>query len=680
MWVTYFACYALALVVLIAPGALLLKSCSLSFSNAIACAAPLSVALYVVIGQLLWFMQLSVGGFFLFVVALVLSILVAFVSRGFSFRFTWRFSFDNVFEILLPTAALVAAFLLVVYSTVLPLDGPESFSQHSDNMAHLGSIVSMTETGYYSTFNASNYLATPVNQIPVEMSSSFYPEGWHIVCAIVSSSLGVSASMAENAVNLAFAGSVFPLGMFALSRLIFQGKNNLLLCCSVPVVSTCFVAFPSGMFLFGPLYPNAASYCALPALFFLFICVCNCIGGEKRELVRSVVVFVVSAVGVAVLQPNGIFTAVVMLTPYLVWKIRFILARFKATERASQGLPCVFVRFGIVCAVIAVWCCLYCMPAFKGVVTFPWAAFLSVKDAAISGIDLGLRFGAPQILLSVFVWVGFFWTFANRKHVWVSISFLVFLLMYVIGISTEGTLKTLLTGFWYNDHWRTSASLVFPAAILAAIGLNAIARAFLIMLNSGVISEKWGSGFQAGLSLLVVIAVAFPSFSINGQQVVTAFGQSRDSLEQLNILSESNSYSAADDAFVQQVLEAVGKDDLIINIPADGSISAYMKHGINCYFKTFGDRVKTDDCKEIVDNLYLYGSDDAVRSAVSNTDAKYVLMLDRNGFVRNGDTLWSMDGGMNESDWQGILRINDSTEGFDLVLSDGTRKLYRIVR
>ena len=41
---------------------------------------------------------------------------------------------------------------------------------------------------------------------------------------------------------------------------------------------------------------------------------------------------------------------------------------------------------------------------------------------------------------------------------------------------------------------------------------------------------------------------------------------------------------------------------------------------------------------------------DAVRSAVGNTDAKYVLMLDRNGFVRDGDTLWSMDGVMNESD------------------------------
>ena len=45
-----------------------------------------------------------------------------------------------------------------------------------------------------------------------------------------------------------------------------------------------------------------------------------------------------------------------------------------------------------------------------------------------------------------------------------------------------------------------------------------------------------------------------------------------------------------------------------------------------------------------------------------------IRMRNRNGFVRDGDTLWSMDGVMNESDWRGILRIDNSTEGFDLVL------------
>lgn len=187
-------------------------------------------------------------------------------------------------EYTLLTIGLLAAFAIVVYSTVLPLDGPESFSQHSDNMAHLGSIISMTETGFYSTFNASSYLATPLNQIPVETSPSFYPEGWHIVCAMISSTLGVSAPMAENAANLAFAGSVFPLGICALSETVFSGHQNTLLRFGAIVSSVCFVAFPSGMYLFGPLYPNAASYCALPALLYLFIRTTNCIRRQQKTI------------------------------------------------------------------------------------------------------------------------------------------------------------------------------------------------------------------------------------------------------------------------------------------------------------------------------------------------------------------------------------------------------------
>ena len=69
-----------------------------------------------------------------------------------------------------------------------------------------------------------------------------------------------------------------------------------------------------------------------------------------------------------------------------------------------------------------------------------------------------------------------------------------------------------------------------------------------------------------------------------------------------------------------------------------------------------------------------------MKSAVRNIDAKYVLLLDRNGFVRNGDTLWSTDGRMNESDWRGVLNLNDYTEGFKLVIADGDRRLYRILR
>ena len=181
MWITFLMCYAFALIVLIAPGTLVLRCFSLNLPYAIACAAPLSVATYVVLGQAFWIIQLSMSGIQLLIIAVALTAAIALAGKKLTVNALVKCPTVTKSEYTLLTIGLLVAFAIVVYSTVLPLDGPESFSQHSDNMAHLGSIISMTETRFYSTFNASSYLATPLNQIPVETSPSFYPEGWHIV-------------------------------------------------------------------------------------------------------------------------------------------------------------------------------------------------------------------------------------------------------------------------------------------------------------------------------------------------------------------------------------------------------------------------------------------------------------------------------------------------------------------
>lgn len=110
-----------------------------------------------------------------------------------------------------------------------------------------------------------------------------------------------------------------------------------------------------------------------------------------------------ASIGVAVLQPNGIFVAAVILVPYLVWRAPFVLARFERTERLSEGVPCLLVRFFVVCVALVLWCCLYRSSAFHNVVSFGWPSLLSFQDAIVSGVDLGLRFGSPQILLSLCV-------------------------------------------------------------------------------------------------------------------------------------------------------------------------------------------------------------------------------------------------------------------------------------
>ena len=63
-----------------------------------------------------------------------------------------------------------------------------------------------------------------------------------------------------------------------------------------------------------------------------------------------------------------------------------------------------------------------------------------------------------------------------------------------------------------------------------------------------------------------------------------------------------------------------------------------------------------------------------VQQAVSDFGAEYLLLLDYQN--ENGSGMYS--GGYDASDWQGVLSVTDETPGFEVVLSEGDMRLYRI--
>lgn len=163
----------------------------------------------------------------------------------------------------------IVSVLVLGLTFVVSLNGPDSFSQHSDNMAHLGKIKAMIESGYFSTLSTSSYNAVfDSSQIPFE-GVGFYPSAWHVVCALVGSVLDCSPGLTENAVNFVLAALVLPCAMCLLGDRVSRGDKRFSLACGA--FSCIFAAFPIGLYLFGPLYPNAASYCCLPILLVIFL-------------------------------------------------------------------------------------------------------------------------------------------------------------------------------------------------------------------------------------------------------------------------------------------------------------------------------------------------------------------------------------------------------------------------
>ena len=120
-------------------------------------------------------------------------------------------------------------------------------------------------------------------------------------------------------------------------------------------------------------------------------------------------------------------------------------------------------------------------------------------------------------------------------------------------------------------------------------------------------------------------------------------------------------------------------DSLVLNCPEDGSFFAYSIGDINTYFRSpgFTDQDDlTDDARCIKNQLYRIDKNNSVRKAVVDVNAQYVMLLDLGGEITADRHTY---GYYDPQEWEGFNQITDSTPGFEVVLSEGDMRLYKIV-
>ena len=265
------------------PGFLLLRACRVRSLTALACAPLVTVPLYLALCILYervgvfssWlsvFVPLAVLG----LVALAAGVLA---GRGRVLRFgvgyspdsdscaqggRWRSADGALLALYVASGVAVAA---CCFSFVL--DGPESYVQGFDNVHHLNVTRAFVESGKWSPLSVAQYL-TPadasVNPLP---GGSFYPAAWNCVAALVAGALGVSVSLAANAVNFLFVGIVYPAGMFLFMKAVFPKAPGVVAFGALCTLG--FSAFPWMLMVLGPLHPNMVAFCLVPAVAFCFV-------------------------------------------------------------------------------------------------------------------------------------------------------------------------------------------------------------------------------------------------------------------------------------------------------------------------------------------------------------------------------------------------------------------------
>lgn len=682
MW-SLFALTVLAEVaVLYLPGFFILKAIRWKTLTSIAVAPLVSIALSESLSIVYAKAGIFTSAFTLFLPLLFFSVLVFVVctlrrrasAAAQNNKHAYKSSMSDAAIMLL---YVVVALLIASFYFVEPLNGATSFSQESDNTAHLGYIQSFLASGNYSMLDASFYHDIAVSGESPNGSSTggFYPAAWHCVAALAGSLVGAPATVAANAALFVFVVCVFPLSMYLFLSYITGNKRVVVACGSV--VTLGFAAFPWGMITFGPLYPNMAAFSCVPLAVYLFMGFLDSLKGSETKRVDFLIIFLVGLFALASLQPNAVFTVGVLSIVFCLKAVYEVTAERKNAVRVILVGSCALL-------ILVVWVALYKLPFLQSVVSFVWDPITSARQAVVNNFFLSYVNTSAQLFLAALVVAGCLYCFAKRNNRWVVGTYALTCFLVFIAAFSSGSLRSLFIGFWYTDCYRVAAMAAIAGIPLAAYGLYALFR---------IIQKAWawctrscgitkGDLSKGGIFCFFVVAtllIYYPSFSIPGITAVnTPFGdfQARwhDENHSVNIciLNED------EEKFLQNVQAIVPDESTIINVPDDGSVFGYGAYDLDVYYRRTGASAishETEESKLIRLHLAEYAYNEDVQSAVTNSNAKYLLVLDQ-GEDPNGERYWF--GHYNSEEWVGIDAVNDNTPGFKVVLAKGDMRLYEI--
>ena len=697
MWLAYFLSCILVLAALFWPGYSICRETNLPFHLTVSYSPLLSIALFAIVGTGLYLARLSVSSVTLILLVLSLSFAIALTIRRGSIRFKKNGSrhallymhpiesdnsannpepklFPNKRDALCMLGYLVMGFVVSLVLFVLPLDGPDSFVPLFDNAFHLSVVRSISETGFYTPLAAT----TDINSLVSSESIAFYPDMLHVFAALPTQLFGIPATAGMNAALFCFIACVFPLGCFSLIRTLFPNSINVMV--SGAFLSLSFQAFPWFFLLWGPLYPNLASYALIPAFVALFVSSIDR-ASSIRFFSYSIPLLLIGIGAIAVTQTNGDFSAAVILIPFCIERMYEL---FPGT-RVKRILAAMVLTIGFA----LLWLALYALPPLQSVVTYHWEAIMPLPQAAMTVLDLSFAAFAPndgqaQPVLAILVLSGLALVLSKEEHNrWIAVSYMFLSAIYLIDVSTNGTLKHIISGFWYTDYQRVAASAAIVGIPIASYGLGTISKAV-----SGAISKRKASlnapSLLGAISAVTALAIFFPSFTVFGQTDITAFGQIFDKLSSYNSTDTKFSISKSELEFADEASSLIGEDAIILNNPYDGSCFLYASDNLNMLSRSLPSKPNEDfdseDSRILRTRINEYSVDPDVQASVEALDVDYVIQLDSKGVGAPESTF---DNNYTEAFtpfYQGIDSIDETTPGFTLVLSNGDMCLYRINR
>lgn len=472
----------------------------------------------------------------------------------------------NTVPLAWPVVGAVLGGFLTLHATQHMVFGPEAFSQTLDNSFHMNAIRWIQEHGDASSLTLGAVAAA--NQEP-----TFYPAGWHDFVYLIYSTTGTSIATATIVMILLAAGIIWPCSLVAMCLSIPHLRP--LQALAIPALTCGFFAFPGLLLFWGVLFPNLLGYALLPAFVALLLHMIQLMARREYSLVLSLsLTILVGLGGLALVHPNAVVSAAVFAVPMLLGGVVQVLRTRGASRR--ERLVGTGVLVALIAGCVTIWLSL--RPSEEA--SDLWTAIMSEGEAVYQFLFLGLENAnplggnfAPAYLLGFLALWGAGYLLYKRRNLWLIASWVLIGYLWIVSASVpRGEFRLLMVGPWYTDHFRLAALVVFPAVLLAGIGLGGAVEGIFVRIMHAIPREKHAKVAPAmmGAAMVLVLAVAGLSSRTPAMHDATL-----QVAERYKVTPTSDILNQDEMNVINEIPKIVPKGDTIVNNPWDGSAYIY---------------------------------------------------------------------------------------------------------
>ena len=716
MWLEFFQSVVVIIALLYVPGVILLHASGMPKPWALVSAPLVSCALYFIEGEIFSALNIPIP---LAVMVLVPLLVAALVNGSVSYAASKnkedhkdeKPSKSKTSQALNHSTRQVPAFiceelpfwmpllyvaigLLTVGLLFLPtLPSASSFVQGWDIVHHLDVTQAMIESQKYSSIHYDFYSTIEASITPWEPGASgFYPSGWNIIVALTTQLVSTTVPIAGNALNFVSAAIIFPLSICSLIAKVLPRYRLALI--SGAFVCLAFFVFPWSLLIYGPIFPNTVAFCVMPSIWWIFMQMTRS-KTPKHDLMWLIVIFVLGLITLFILHPSTIFSSIVVLLPWSFARIGESKRRVVLFGKQIRPVTLAYVFFIFA---LVIWSVFYYVLIARGVaLNFWWSAYSSLQDAILHALGMdfigqsyaGGELVSPQPVLSICVLVGAVWTFKHKQARWMVSAFMYLSILCIFIITFDVPLKRYLSGFWYTDPFRIAASCIIMAIPLAALGLATLAEAALETFASWrekasqaqtkaqtcVFCNVWAKPLIAGavIACVIVLNYVVPMPNLKSEEPIPAALAFKQASEKA--YGDHYILTSEELKFLRRVELTVPAGAVIANVPQDGSLWAYGTNNLHVLwrFPNGYDASERPASAILRKRLNRIANDPEVLQTVHDLNVQYVLIL--NNVVDYTDALTST---YKPGTFRGITQITDTTPGFEVVLEEGSMRLYKI--